>query len=117
VAAFRDDAELEPKLAGPLPRLTGRTIVDAQELRRSLERIRRDGVAIEDQEAIIGEAEIAAPVLDHSGHAVGAVGVVGPVERLLVDGFARPDLANAVREVARGLSRDMAGARVYERGR
>jgi hypothetical protein len=48
---------------------------------------------------------------------VGAVGVVGPVERLLVDGFARPDLAGAVKQVTRGLSRDMAGARVYERGR
>jgi DNA-binding IclR family transcriptional regulator len=116
-AAFRDDAELAQKLAGALPKLTGRTIVDPQELERALERIRRDGVAIEDQEAIIGEAEIAAAVVDHAGHAVGAVGVVGPVERLLVDGFARPDLAAAVKEVARGLSRDMAGARVYERGR
>jgi DNA-binding IclR family transcriptional regulator len=117
MAAFRDDAELEQKLAGQLPRLTGRTLVDRQELERALERIRRDGVAIEDQEAIIGEAEIAAAVVDHAGHAVGAVGVVGPVERLLVDGFARPDLAGAVKQVARGLSRDMAGARVYERGR
>jgi DNA-binding IclR family transcriptional regulator len=117
MAAFRDDAELEQKLAGPLPRLTGRTLVDRRELERALERIRRDGVAIEDQEAIIGEAEIAAAVVDHAGHAVGAVGVVGPVERLLVDGFARPDLAGAVKQVARGLSRDMAGARVYERGR
>jgi len=51
------------------------------------------------------------------GDAVGAVGVVGPVERLLVDGSARPELAAAVREVARGLSRDMAGGRVYARGR
>jgi DNA-binding IclR family transcriptional regulator len=117
MAAFRDDAELEQKLAGPLPRLTGRTLVDRRELERALERIRRDGVAIEDQEAIIGEAEIAAAVVDHAGHAVGAIGVVGPVERLLVDGFARPDLAGAVKQVARGLSRDMAGARVYERGR
>lgn len=116
-AAFRDDGELKQMLAGALPRLTGRTIVEPSELERALERIRIDGVAVEDQEAIIGEAEIAAPVFDHSGHAVGAVGVVGPVERLLVDGFARPDLAAAVKEVARGLSRDMAGGRVYARGR
>jgi DNA-binding IclR family transcriptional regulator len=117
MAAFRDESELGPRLAGALPRLTGRTIVDPLELGRELERIRRDGVAVEDQEAIIGEAEIAAPVVDHDGDAVGAVGVVGPVERLLVDGFARPDLAAAVKEVARGLSRDIGGARVYERGR
>jgi DNA-binding IclR family transcriptional regulator len=115
--AFHDDGELERMLGGPLPKLTGRTMVEPKAIKEALERIRRDGVAVEDQEAIIGEAEIAAPVFDHSGHAVGAVGVVGPVERLLVEGSARSDLAAAVREVARGLSRDLAGGRVYARGR
>lgn len=114
-AAFRDDGELERLLAEPLRRLTGRTLVEPAELEDALERIRRDGVAVEDQEAIIGEAEIAAPVFDHAGRPVGALGVVGPVERLLVGGSARPELADAVREVARGLSRDLAGGRVYAR--
>ena len=52
-------------------------------MRRALEAVRRSGVAIEDQEAVIGEAEVAAAVFDHDGHPVGAIGVVGPVERLL----------------------------------
>jgi DNA-binding IclR family transcriptional regulator len=62
---------------------------------------------------VIGEAELAAPVIDHDGHAVGAIGVVGPVERLLPDGKVREDEVAAVKEVARGLSRDLGGVRRF----
>ena len=117
VAAFSGDLELERLLAGSLSKLTGRTIIEPARLEMVLERVRREGIAVEDQEAIIGEAEIASPVIGHTGLAVGAVGVVGPAERLLVGGSPRPDLATAVREIARGLSRDMSRGRVYERRR
>jgi DNA-binding IclR family transcriptional regulator len=92
-----------------MPRLTGRTIADPHEMAVALDAIAEAGFATEDQEAIVGEAEIAAAVVDHRGHPVGAIGVAGPVERLLSE--ARADaVALAVKEVARGLSRDM-GAR------
>jgi DNA-binding IclR family transcriptional regulator len=116
-AAYLDPAALEPMLEAPLARLTGRTIVEPEGLRSALEAIRGSGVAIEDQEAVIGEAEVAAPVFDHAGHAVGAVGVVGPVERLVPDGTASGEVVAAVREAARGLSRDLGGVRRYARGR
>lgn len=117
VAAYRDEGSQRELLDGPLGMLTGRTIVDPAALKRALESIRREGVAIEDQEAIIGEAEVAAPVLDHDGHPVGAIGVAGPVERLLPDGLARIDVVAAVKESARGLSRDLGGVRRFARGR
>lgn len=116
-AAFHDEAALGLLLAGPLPRLTGRTIVEPEGLRKELDSIRRDGVAIEDQEAVIGEAEVASPVVEHTGHAVGAIGVVGPVERLLPEGRPRQDVVAAVKEIARGLSRDLGGVRRFARGR
>ena len=75
-----------------------------------------DGLALEDQEAIVGEAEIAAAVFDHRGYPAGAVGVVGPVERLVPEGKASAALSAAVRETARGLSRDMGAGRVAARG-
>jgi len=112
-AAYRDDVAIGELLAGPLPRLTGQTIVEPEDLRRALESIRSEGYAVEDQEAVIGEAELAAPVIDHVGHAVGAIGVVGPVERLLPEGKVREDLLAAVKEVARGLSRDLGGVRRF----
>lgn len=117
VVAYHGDAAIGELLARPRSRLTGRTIVDPDALHASLEAIRHDGVAIEDQEAVIGEAEVAAPVFDHDGRAVGAIGVVGAVERLLPHGRARDELVGAVKEAARGLSRDLGGVRRFARGR
>ena len=78
--------------------------------------VAEDGIAVEDQEAIVGEAEIAAAVFDHRGHPAGAIGVVGPVERLIPNGGPSPSLVAAVRETARGLSRDMGAGRLAARG-
>jgi hypothetical protein len=47
--------------------------------------------------------------LDRSGPA-GAIGVVGPVERLLADAYAQ-ELAVKVREVARQLFRELGAGR------
>ncbi len=116
-AAYLEEPVLDDLLAGPFSRLTGKTMTTDEELRRALESVRRSGVAIEDQEAVIGEAEVAAPVFDHDGHPVGAVGVVGPVERLLPSGAASAEVVTAVKEAARGLSRDVGGVRRYARGR
>src|SRR4029453_19628146 len=75
-------------LAGPLPRLTGRTLTSREVLEAALEAVVDSGVAIEDQEAIVGEAGIAAALFDNRGAVVGAIGLAGPVERLLPDGPA-----------------------------
>ena len=97
--------------------LTGRTIVEVTELRETLAGVRRSGIAIEDQEAVLGEAEIAAPVLAHDGEPLGAIGIVGPAERVLPDGAAPETIATAVKDVARGLARDLGGTRRYIRSR
>jgi DNA-binding IclR family transcriptional regulator len=96
-------------LAGALPVLTGSTVTDTGRLREELAEARRNGYAVEDGEASIGDAGIAAPVFDSDG-VVGALGVVGPVERVLA-----PDRREAhavhVRETAKLLSRDLGGGR------
>lgn len=114
--AYLDAARRDALLEGGLPALTGRTITDAQRLREELSAVTRDGYALEDQEAIVGEAEIAAPVFDHRGVPAGAVGLVGPVERLAPGGTPAQAYTTAVREVARGLSRDMGAGRLNARG-
>lgn len=113
-------AYLEPErraalLEGPLQRLTGRTIIDGDRLALELERIARMGMALEDEEAIVGEGGIAAPVFDHQGEPAGAIGVAGPVERVVPEGPAE-GLVLAVKEAGRGLSRDMGAGRVAARG-
>ena len=55
---------------------------------------------MENQEANVGDAGIAAAVFDHSGRPVGSLGVVGPADRLLAR-QAKASLSRAVAETAR----------------
>lgn len=116
IAAHLPESARTTLLHGALPALTGATIVDPDELAAHLETVRTSGYAVEDGEAAIGDAGIAAPVFDHTGEPAGAVGIVGPVERLL-DERLRGDLAVAVRETARHLSRDLGAGRPGARRR
>jgi DNA-binding IclR family transcriptional regulator len=111
MVAYLEPEERRELLDGGLPRLTGRTIIDPDVLARELARIARDGYAVEDQEAIVGEAGVAAALFDHRGMIVGAIGVSGPVEHLLPDGPAT-DAVAAVKEAARGLSRELGAGRL-----
>ncbi|MEV4320395.1 IclR family transcriptional regulator [Actinocrispum sp. NPDC049592] len=96
-------------LARGLEPLTGRSVTDPAVLASQLAEVRETGYAREDQESTLGDAGIAAPVFDRSGLA-GAIGVVGPVERLLSGGQGQ-ELAVKVREVARQLSRELGAGR------
>jgi DNA-binding IclR family transcriptional regulator len=113
-------ANVEPErrttlLASPLVKLTGRTLSTVEDVEEEMERVERAGYAIEDQEVIVGEGGIASPVFDNRGAVVGALGVSGPVERLLPQG-PDPSLAALVREAARALSRDLGAGRASPRG-
>jgi DNA-binding IclR family transcriptional regulator len=108
ILAYADDEVLEDLTSEPLPRLTARTLTTGG-LRSELEDVRRRGVARERDEAVLGESSLAAPIFDHSGHAVGAIGVVGDTELILPRGPAK-GVATAVIEAARGVSREL-GAR------
>src|SRR5215469_12517436 len=97
-------------LAGELQPLTGRTKVTRAALSRALATVRRQGYAIEDQEATVGDAGIAAPIVNRDSAVAGAIGIVGPAERLLA-AQARDDLARAVVDAARSISRDLGAGR------
>jgi DNA-binding IclR family transcriptional regulator len=116
IAAYLPEGSRRSLLEAELTPLTGRTVTDPDALAAALEAVAAEGAAVEDEEAILGEGEIAAPIFDDLVHSVGAIGVVGPVERLVPDGRAAPALVTAVRETARGLSRDMGAGRTRARG-
>lgn len=99
----------ERLLAGELAVLTGASMADRKALAGHLEEV-LVGYALEDQESAIGDAGIASPVFDRSGEVAGAIGIVGPVERMLGESTRR-ELAVAVRETARNLSRDLGAPR------
>jgi DNA-binding IclR family transcriptional regulator len=107
--AYSPEYAIDDLLAEPPPKLTSRTLTPAA-LREELGEVRERGFAREKDEAILGESSIASPIFDHSGHAVGAIGVVGDTDRITARGAAR-QLSSAVAEAARGISRELGASR------
>ncbi|HLK43408.1 MAG TPA: IclR family transcriptional regulator [Thermoleophilia bacterium] len=110
IVAFLPVKEQEELLAGELPALTGWSVTDPVTLAAQLESVRGTGYALEDQESALGDAGIAAPVFTRASTVAGAIGIVGPVERIF-DDSARQEHIVAVREIARHLSRELGAGR------
>jgi DNA-binding IclR family transcriptional regulator len=105
------DQDVRDDLVGPTPtKLTGQTLVTAAALSRDLDAVRERGYAVEKEEAVLGEGGVAAPIFDRRSEAVGAIGVVGPRERVIGRGRDKK-LGTAVIEAARGISRDLGATR------
>ncbi len=89
-------------LTAPLHPYTQKTLTDANEFRNRLERVRRAGYAIEDEEFEEGTRCIAAPVFQEDGVVAAAIGVAGPRMRIRKREFA--STAAVVQEAAQRLS-------------
>jgi DNA-binding IclR family transcriptional regulator len=86
--AYMPDTELDLLFKGrPLARLTPKTICSLPLLKQQLAVVRAEGFAINDEEHIAGIRGIAAPVFDHLGHVIAAVGVSGSTSELPKDRF------------------------------
>jgi DNA-binding IclR family transcriptional regulator len=90
-----------------LARFTSATVTDPDALRSELDEVRERGWAADVEELVDGEASYAAAIKDRRGVTVGAIGISGPVERLLRDGQPFAELVSYVREAARAVSRDL----------
>lgn len=108
VLSYMPSTMSDEVLDGPLIRLTKRTLTAAT-LRRELLRIRDSGVAGENDEAVLGESSVAAPIFDSIGGVVGSIGVVGDSDQVFPRGMAK-GLPGAVTEAARGISRELGAA-------
>ena len=97
-------------MSADLAPLTGRTKTSRAALSRALAQVRKNGYAVEDQEATVSDAGVAAPIMNRHGSVAGAIGVVGPADRLLAAG-TKDELARAVLESARSVSRDLGAGR------
>lgn len=113
IVAGLPEHETAELLAHPLRALTGRTRTAPDALRTALTTVADRGVAVDNQEANVGDAAIAAPILDHGNRVVGSLGIVGPAERLL-QRQARTKLSRAVLDTARAVSRDLGASRLME---
>jgi IclR family acetate operon transcriptional repressor len=90
-----------------MPRLTEKSIVRPGELFRELEAIRRQGYAVDDEEARMGLRCVAAVVYNDCGESLAAISVSGMTSRLTDDRL--PALGRIVREVAAELTVALGG--------
>ncbi len=105
IMAFLPRVQRDRLLKGwALDRLTEFTITDPTALREELLVTRRRGYAENRQESELGVVSVAAPIRDSSGHAVAALSLAGPSERMDVN---RATYADAVMVLARTVSLQM----------
>lgn len=94
---------IQDEALASLPRLTPYTITSPAQLRRQLERIRREGYATTAQEMTLGACSAAVPIWGSDGETVvAALGVV--VASLRRD---RPRLVTALQVAAQGIGRSL----------
>src|SRR5215469_10859581 len=82
--------------------VTPKTIGTLVQFRQELEKIRRQGYAVDDEEAVQGARCVSAPILNSAGTPIAAVSVSGPVTRV-TPGLVSA-LAGAVTSAARAIS-------------
>ncbi len=95
--SYFNKIELKPR--------TPYTITDPGELKKELEKIRRTGVAFDDQEHELGTRMVASPIMDWEGNVAASVGVLGYSRRITKKRMAH--LATVVQQYTSQISRAM----------
>ncbi len=107
ILAHLSDEEIELRLArAELRPLTARTLVSVEPLRAELERVRRQGYAVVDQELEEGLRSVAAPVRDRDGEVVAAVNIPVQAGRTSLASIRR-DLLPPLLETVAGIEADL----------
>lgn len=115
IAAFLPENERRLLLSpSKFERFTHRTITRRADLERELEKIRRLGYAVDDEEYYEGIRCVAVPVLGQNDTAFGGLSIAGPANRVTpdrLDGLAAL-LGRAATEIANQVSPPLSYARV-----
>ncbi|KOG29219.1 IclR family transcriptional regulator domain-containing protein [Streptomyces resistomycificus] len=108
ILAHLPDDDLRARLArADLRPLTTRTLVSTEALRRELDRVRRQGFALVDQELEEGLRSIAVPVRDRDGEVVAAVNIPVNAGRN-TPASVRRELLPPLLETVAGIESDLA---------
>lgn len=103
LAAYLSEEERKGVLNGQsFQSLTDHTITSAPRLQQELERVRRRGYALDEQESVLGARCVGAPILNHKQEPAAAISVSGPTTRLSRDEI--PAIAGAVKRAAQAIS-------------
>lgn len=105
--AFCADGEIERILQVAPVKLTPKTMADPAQIWEEIRAIRATGISFSDQDVALGLSAIAAPVFGSRGDVVAAVSISGLCQ--LFVGSERERLAEAVRQLASDITRELSG--------
>jgi DNA-binding IclR family transcriptional regulator len=105
--AFQPREEIDDVLAQPLPQYTALSDTDPEQLRALLAGVRRDGYGVNRGTYRDEVGGLAAPIRNHTGRVIAAVGVCLPLHRFGDDCFDA--LRDATIEAAVGISAALGG--------
>ena len=106
LTAFLPAGEYERVLRGVVfQRMTAMTITNMIQLRVELDKVRRQGYAVDNEEALLGCRCVSAPILNNDRVAVAALSISGPVTR--VSPTQVPVLAGILKTAADAVSTTM----------
>jgi IclR family pca regulon transcriptional regulator len=86
--------------------LTARTIKNLEKFKDELDKVRKRGYAINDEELSIGNRAVAAPIIDKKGYAVAAINIAVPTteySRSQMEKTLAPQVMRTAREISRAL--------------
>ncbi len=101
--AYQSEELLDQAVQSPgFPRMTPHTVTGLPQLRKELEKIREQGYAVDQEEAVEGLSCVAGPIFNHTGQVVAAFSVAGPATRFTAARI--PEIAQMVRETSQQIS-------------
>ncbi|ANY84054.1 hypothetical protein BB934_37990 (plasmid) [Microvirga ossetica] len=103
VLAHLSEAEVDRLLGrSALQRFTANTMTDPTLLKAQLSIVRQRGYSVEDEEIIVGNRCVGAPILDSRGRPVAAISVAGPAWRLTRERVEQlgPEIASVARNIS-----------------
>lgn len=103
--AGQSEEEVERVIEKGLTRFTEFTIADGSRLKEELDKIRRQGYAVDHQELEIGLRGVAGPIYSSKGEVIASLGLSGPTTRLTEE--VLPQLISLVTTACRCVSREM----------
>jgi IclR family transcriptional regulator, KDG regulon repressor len=106
ILAYMDEDDVDQAVR-TLPAMTNQTITSLSEFKKCLAQVRRDKFAASVSEWYENIVGIAAPILDHRGRPIAAIGIAGPKDRLTRKAIARlgPVVLDAATNISRLLGR------------
>jgi DNA-binding IclR family transcriptional regulator len=88
-----------------MPRHTSKTLTNGRDLTAAIQRAKKRGFSLDDQENEMGSRCVASAILDSSGKAVAAMSVSGPVSRMTSDRIK--EISDVLKSVCSKLSAEM----------